>query len=217
VAAISFSGKNRADGQYGCTDNANRGTCKNDTRIRRDVLEAQLLAHLQNEVLKPEVIEYALCQFESELTKSMNAVTGQMASLDKKRIKIQKELKNLTMAVACGLDSVTVRNEIADRERELQRINAQIVSAKPDSVRTKIQDARRFVEATMKDIKKLFGVDSAAAKLTLALHMPQIVLKPAMKDGRKIYQVISEWDLLEGTTELPAVDSKRMVGAEGQS
>lgn len=53
----------------------------------------------------------------------------------------------------------------------------------------------------------------------LARHMPQIVLKPAMKNGRKIYQVISQWELLEGMSELPAVDSalnsKRMVGAEG--
>jgi hypothetical protein len=28
---------------------------------------------------------------------------------------------------------------------------------------------------------------------------------------------ISQWELLGGTPELPAVDSKRMVGAEGQS
>jgi hypothetical protein len=120
-------------------------------------------------------------------------------------------------AIANGVDAVSVRNEITDRERELQGINAQIVSAKPDSVRTKIQDARKYVEATMKDIKKLFGVDAAAAKVTLAKHMPQIVLKPATKDGRKIYQVISQWELLEGTSELPAFESKRMVGAEGQS
>jgi hypothetical protein len=46
--------------------------------------------------------------------------------------------------------------------------------------------------------------------------MPQIVLKPALKDSRKIYQVISQWELLEGTSDLPAIE-KRMVGAEGQS
>jgi site-specific DNA recombinase len=216
LVLVSGRGKHHADSQYGCTDNANRGTCKNDTRIRRDVLETQLLAYLQSEVLKPEVIEYALCQFEAQLTKSMKAVTGQMADLDSKRRKVEKELANFMRAIASGAESVTIRNEIADREKELQRINAQIVSAKPDSVRTKIQDARKLVEANMKDIKKLFGVDASAAKMTLAKYMPQIVLKPATKDGRKIYQVISQWELLDGTLDLPAVE-KRMVGAEGQS
>lgn len=75
----------------------------------------------------------------------MKAVTSQMASLDSKRRKIEKELANFMRAIASGVDAVSIRNEIADREKELQRINAQIVSAKPDSVRAKIQDARKFV------------------------------------------------------------------------
>jgi hypothetical protein len=146
----------------------NRGTCKNDVRIRRDVLETQLLTHLPKEVLRPEVIEYALSRFEAELTKAVNSVTGQMASLDAKRRKIEKELKNYMTAIASGADAGGIRNEITDRERQLQAINAQIVSARPDSVRAKIQDARKFVTESLKDIMKLFGPDSAAATATPA-------------------------------------------------
>lgn len=217
LVIVSGKGKGHADSQYGCLNNANRATCKNDTRIRRDVLEAQLLAHLQNEVLQPEVIEYALNRFEAELTKAMKSVAGNMASLDVKRRKIEKELSNFMRVIASGLDSVSVRNEIADRERELQAINAQIVSAKPDSVRTQIEGARKFVESSLKDIKKLFGVDATASKVTLGKHMPRIMLKPSVKDGRKFYRVESEWELLEGTSELPFADTRLLVGAEGQS
>jgi hypothetical protein len=35
-------------------------------------------------------------------------------------------------------------------------------------------------------------------------------------NGREIYQVFSQWELLDGTSETPAVE-KRMDGAEGQS
>jgi hypothetical protein len=111
--------------------------------------------------LRPEVIEYALSRFEAELTKAVKNVTGQMTALDMKRRKIEKELKYYMVAIASGVDAVSIRNGITDRERQLHAINAQIVSAQPDSVRAKIQHARRFVTDGLKDIKKLFGTDSA--------------------------------------------------------
>src|ERR1700733_2107713 len=100
-----------------------------------------------------------------------------MTRLDQRRQKLEKELQHLGKAVASGLDSTTIRSEIADREREIQAINSQIISAKPDSVRTKIRDTRKFVEASLKDLRTVLGGDPATAKATLARHMPRIILK----------------------------------------
>lgn len=67
------------------------------------------------------------------------------------------------------------------------------------------------MESSPKDIRKVLGTDPATAKATLARYTPQIVLKPAAKpDGRKVYQVTSEWELLEGALAL-------WDGAEGRN
>jgi hypothetical protein len=130
--------------------------------------------------------------------------------LDRKKRKLEKELANLTKAIASGLDSATVRAEIVDRERQIQDINSQIAGAEPESVRTKIHDARKFVESSLKDIRKLLNVEPATAKATLARHIPQIILKPAVcSDGAKTYQVVSEWELIPGLGNTS--------GAEGQN
>jgi site-specific DNA recombinase len=208
---VSGRGKNHGQPHYGCPMNAFRNTCSNNVKIRKDLLESQLLDKLQNEVLREEVIEYALSRFEAELTKAVRDISGQMASLEAKRRRIEKELGNLTKAVASGLDSKAVRAEIVDREREIQNIDSQIIAAKPESVRVKIQDARKFVESSLKDIRKLLGTGPIEAKATIARHMPSIVLKPTTRpDGRRMYQVVSEWELPEGGVAL-------LSGAEGQS
>ena len=60
-------------------------------------------------------------------------------------------------------------------------------------------------------IRKLLSSDSSTAKATLARHMPSIILKAAVRpDGRKVYRVTSEWELLEGGVAL-------LGGAEGQN
>jgi site-specific DNA recombinase len=203
LVIVSGRGKNHGEPHYGCLMNFNRNTCSNSVRIRKDILEGQLLSKLQNEVLREEVIDYALSRFEEELTKAVRSASGQMSRLEQKKRKLEKELQNLSKAIASGLDSATVRSEIVDREREIQNINSQVLAAKPESVRTKINDARKFVESSLKDIRKVLGSDPMTAKTTLSRHMPSIVLKHEVKpDGRKIYHVTSQWELLSGEATL---------------
>ena len=211
LTIVSGRGRNHGQSHYGCPTNAFRNTCSDNVRIRKDIVETQLLDKHQNEVLREEVIEYALSRFKHELTMAVRSVGGQMTRLQPKKQKLEKELRNWSEAIASGLNSATVPSEIVDRECEIQNINAQVVAAKPESVRTMIQDTRKFVESSLKDIRRLLNSDPVTAKATLIRHMPTIVLKPSVgPDGRKVYQVTSEWELLEGGSPL-------LECAEGQS
>ncbi len=213
LALVSGRGKNHREPDYGCPMNKFRGTCSNSTTIRKDLLESQLLAKLQNETLRPEVITYTLDKFEEELTKFMRSVTSQMTSLESKRRKLMKEIDNLTDFVADGKGSSAIRSKLEEKERQLQTITEQISSSQPDSVRNKIRDTRRLVESHLRDIRRLLvsRADPQTTKAAIARHMPKIIMKPAVKpDGRKVYQVISEWELLGASLG-------RVVGAEGQS
>ena len=56
---ISGGGK-RNRPRWGCPRNFNRATCPNGLSERNDLVEARLLAGLQEAVLQPGVVDYAL-------------------------------------------------------------------------------------------------------------------------------------------------------------
>ena len=52
---------------FGCPQNFYRGACPNRVTERQDRLEDKLLAGLQEQVLQPEVVEYAVLAFGKQL------------------------------------------------------------------------------------------------------------------------------------------------------
>ena len=209
LTLLSGRGKNHGQPHYGCPMNALRNTCSNNTRIRRDLLETQLVAKIQKEVLDEDVVEYFLSKFEEELKRQVRATDNQAGQLERKKKTLERELQNLVKAVASGLDSPAIRIEIGDRESQLREINDQIIGSKPETVGANLRNIRAYVESSLRDVRKVFNSDPATAKATLARHMPRIVLKPAVRpNGQRFYQVESEWELLQGGIAL-------LYGAEG--
>ena len=76
---------------YGCPQHFYRSTCSNDLKVRQEWLEQQLLSDLQQAILLPEAIDYALEEFQLQLD-SVLVSAGQ----DQERKKGRKnELKEL--------------------------------------------------------------------------------------------------------------------------
>jgi hypothetical protein len=86
--------------QYGCSQHFNRGACSNAVLIRRDWIEERLLDELQNQVLKPEAIDYVLNEFGSHLKEAFSKLTNQMAQMRERRQKLEGELKRLAETAA---------------------------------------------------------------------------------------------------------------------
>jgi site-specific DNA recombinase len=53
--------------RYGCPQNSEPGACSNDLREREDWLEERLLTELQGEVLRPEIVDFAVEEFGLQL------------------------------------------------------------------------------------------------------------------------------------------------------
>ncbi len=66
--------------RWGCPRNYSRGTCANSLRERNDRIEPRLLEGLQEAVLQPEALEYALAKFECELEAGLTSVSGEIDS-----------------------------------------------------------------------------------------------------------------------------------------
>jgi chromosome segregation ATPase len=173
-----------------------------------DVLETQLLEKLQHDVLAPEAIDYVFHRLEVELAKHLSRIDGNLENMRRRKAQLESELENLTRAVANGLDSASIRKGIAEREAEISALTAKALGRKKDSVRTQIRDLRKFVLASVGDLRALLAAndDAAATRVELAKHVKEIVLSP--RDGGEI-KYTGKWDLLG--------DGGNMGGAEGQN
>src|SRR5271163_2545412 len=77
--AIITGSRKKDHPRWGCPRNYSRGTRSNNLRERNDRVETQLLEGLQEAVLQPEALEYALAKFEVELEQSLLSVSGKLA------------------------------------------------------------------------------------------------------------------------------------------
>jgi site-specific DNA recombinase len=61
----------RAAKKYGCPNHRYRGICSNKLMIRQDVLEPQLIRHLEEKLLTPQKAGVVAARFEKELEKAL--------------------------------------------------------------------------------------------------------------------------------------------------
>jgi site-specific DNA recombinase len=203
---VAGRGRNHPNQTYGCPLNFHRGdsVCSNRVRVRRDILEAKLLAGLQDKVLREDVVNYTLDRFEEQLEKALGNIGGEMEQMRKRKAELESEASRLTAGLASGLYSVTVMAEIARRERELGEISDRLLSSRPDSVRSRIKKLRENAVARMRDIREVFNGDTVTARAWLIKHVERILMDPT----GGVYVASGNWNLLgEGQMEC----------AEGQS
>ena len=204
---VSGTGKRRRSGRYGCPFHATRGTCKNSRLVARDVLEKELLAKLQRDVLSDAAIDYVLDKVGQEIGGRFAALGGEMEAMRRRKKALESELANLSRVVADGMDSVTIRAAITQREAELSSITSRTLGRDKGSVHMQVAGLRKFVKDGLKDIRALvagkYG-NPAAVRAELARHIESITLLPE-GDGRQI-RYKGSWKLL-GDTD----------GAEGQN
>ena len=191
---ISGRGRNRATQNYGCPMNFHRGdsVCSNRVRIRRDILERELLAGIQQRVLREDVIEYTLARFEETLSRELQNIGGEMDRMRKRKADLESEIDRLAAGLASGVYSVSVMAEIARREREVKEIGDRLLSSEPNSVRVRIEELRESALARMREVREYLSADPQTARTWLTKHVERIVMEP---NGR-IYIASGKWNLL---------------------
>ncbi len=203
-----------ARAKYGCSRHHQRGNtiCKNSLLIAREELETRLLAGLQDRVLREDMIDYAVKQFEKQLHRRASKLDGALARLRNRKAELQAEVTNLAQAIAqSGYQSSVVMEQIAEREKELREIADQLVEPK-GSVRTQIAELREFTASRLRAIRKCLAnpQDVLAARAALAEQFGKITLLPTVAKGRLIYMAKGKVDYFRGA-------GSRLKCAGGQS
>jgi hypothetical protein len=206
--------------KYGCPQNFYRDACPNKLKERADWLEDRLLSELQGAVLRPEIIDYAIREFDRQLTASLSELSGQVARMRQRREQIQQELNRLVEAVAACGHSTSLAEAIKNREQELGEITQRLFNAQPASVSAHVTEIRRFVSERLGDIRSLLNADVQRARAELAKHVGSIQMQPQAEGKKGHYVAVGEWNLLGGFAgefgnQVSAEKRVRMVAGGG--
>ncbi len=214
ISITSGAGKRHRVADYGCPAREFRGTCSNDRRIPSDVLETQLLAKLQHDVLSPAAIDYVFQQLETKLSQHLGRIADNLEDMRRRKAKLETELRNLTSAVASGMDSPSLRQGITEREAEISSLTAQTLGHGKNSVHSQIRDLRKRVAADLGDLRTLLSTrdNATAMRVVLAKHVNEIVLSPG--DGGEI-KYKGKWDLLGDGGSRECAEGQNRTGYAG--
>jgi site-specific DNA recombinase len=182
--------------QYGCSQHFNRGACANSVLIRRDWIEERLLDELQNQVLRPEAIDYILDEFGYRLKDALAKLSNQIAQMRERKQKIEGELKRLVDTAAATGPSSFVVAAIHEREQQLREITDQLLAGGSDSVDAHVSEIRSFVTERLRNLRALLTAAPAEARKELLKHVSEIRMIPQSGSGKPYYVAEGKWHLL---------------------
>jgi hypothetical protein len=196
---------------YGCSQHFYRGNCSNDLKVRQEWLEKYLLSDLQQAVLRPEAIHYALQEFRRQLDSAL-ASAGQDRESEKQRKKeLQEQLQRLTTAVAQSGHSAVLLQAIAEREQELGEIENSI-RVNGTTLQLDSDKLRQFAVERIAALPSLLSGDVARARSELARHIDFLKMTPTQDNSTRHYLCEGDWNL---AGDLTAPGDVRMVAGGG--
>jgi DNA invertase Pin-like site-specific DNA recombinase len=193
ISIVSGRWRGRSDVVYGCPQNTFRGAsvCTNSIRVFRRALEGRLLDGLQEQIMRPEAVEYVLERFEAELVKALESLGGESHQMRRRKEELESEVTNLANAIAQGDFSPALRYALADRERQIGEITTKLLEARPDSLRSKLRNIRSFVMTRMQDLRAVLNSDAGHVRAELAKHIDQITSRrPATRMSPRVLGIL---------------------------
>lgn len=198
---IIVAGKGRKTKRkyYGCSQHFNRGACENALTIRQDVLERNFFAGLQHVVLTDEVVAYTTGELSRQIRDREARASSQRAEMGNRKRELEQQLRRLAEAVAATGHNPTIVQLIAERQRELDQLSQEMVSANGRGVEVHPGSIREFVKQGISDLLGLLKADTARARAELLKHTREIRMIPEKGDDERCFYVAAGgWDLMGG-------------------
>ena len=177
LTIVVGAGKGRQP-RYGCPNNSIRGACSNNLREREDWIEKRLFSDLQANVLRPEVVEFAVEEFCRQLKARFSEISAQLAADREHKASLEVERDRLWDLAAQGCAFESLRSQIEKRDREISEITDRLFSLGQGSLEAELEEIRTFVNKGLVDIQRLLRTDIPAARAELAKHVKEVRMRP---------------------------------------
>jgi site-specific DNA recombinase len=214
-------GKRRAH-RYGCSSYHLRGRaiCSNGHELPLASVHEVVLDAIQDEVLNPGVMQEAVRQAVAQMTAGP-AAEEDLQLLRQELREVERELRNLTAALAAGGDMLALVEAMKSREGRRNALEQQIAAASS----TKVTDPRRLEQqlyARLGEWRDLLTKQTQIARQILQkLLQDKILCTPKTADGQPQYELrfrIGFERLFQGilpTSEALAVCSRGLASPPG--
>jgi hypothetical protein len=197
--------------KYGCPIHRFRGVCPNKLQIRHDRLEHQLLKHLSENVLRPDMLEHTILEFQDQIKRNsvqfFESQKRAQAELPKIKVELRKlevEARNLGTAIAeYGIRrSPTLMAQLTFVENRIETIDRQIHEVQPEPPNVPTETIRKFVLQKASELETILQGDRAAAKRALRTHFRPLVLSPKETPDGPVFAVEGNLDLFSGLPDV---------------
>jgi hypothetical protein len=196
---VIVTGRQRRHAIYGCPQHFYRSTCSNDLRFRQEWLEKQLLSDLQQAILQPEAIDYALEEFQRHLDPTLVSAGQDRERKNGRKNELREQLQRPTGAVAESGHSTSLQQAIAEREQEMAELEKSLCHEEATGS-CRIEELRQFASTRLSALPELLSADIARARSELALHIDSVKMTPNEEDGNRRYVCEGHWNLIGSPT-----------------
>ena len=121
----------RGQDRYGCFNHYNRGTCDNKRTIKRQIIEARVIAGLKDKLLAPDLVAEFIKGFQEE-TNALNLDRELATVQDKAALaKAERSIKSILDAIEDGRYQRSMLDRLDELERQKDQIEARLAKALP--------------------------------------------------------------------------------------
>ena len=116
---------------FGCSTARNKGptACSNLRTIRRDVLEATVLAGLRERLMDPDLFKVFAAAFAAEWNRLQGAAAAELTARADELKRVKQQLERLVDAIVNGTPAVAVKDRMAALERRRLALEAEMATA----------------------------------------------------------------------------------------
>jgi hypothetical protein len=194
----AFTARSRSHGRqrslfYHCLTNVQRGraVCNNDLAVPLKETDASVLATLEEDVLRPEVVTAALKEAIARLAVPGGQRRSERERLRKGLTQIEAELGRLTKALVSGGPLPSIVDAIRERERQRIRAQAELSSLEQlDQVRgLDLGRLERDLTAKIADWRGLLSRNIVHARQALRSLVPDRLTFTMKEEGGERFYV----------------------------
>lgn len=117
-----------AKDHFGCSTYRSKGTCGNDVTIKRQNIEARVLAALQSRMLTPELVEHFVRTFEAEVTRRQREANSTQSRLQSQLAAVVRKLEGVLRAIENGAWNDSLKQRLDALEAEKRQVQDQLAA-----------------------------------------------------------------------------------------
>lgn len=104
--------------RYGCATHRNKGTCANSATIRRQEIEARVLAGLKDRLMAPELVREFIRAFHEEVNRAAAELEQRIKSDALELQSLERKIASIVAAIEEGKYSRALSDRLAELERQ---------------------------------------------------------------------------------------------------